>query len=225
MAVEEARLNVADVTCAVASHPVAPVEQEPLDDAPLGGWPGVEAAEDFRGGVARQIPAIAWQAHPVVAQETEQAVGDLGATLDGLLVGVEAIPSLLGFGVRDPDDSCRAGQVALGDADGADLVGVGVGLLEFAQVGTFEDQSPSAERLEGAHDVEAVAGGLQDNEVLRGGVLLGPTAQLGHGELVVDPFDDGLRRGLSAQHGGGEAVGVRIETDHALDRTGCLVQW
>ncbi len=136
----------------------------------------------------------------------------------GLAVRVKPVSPLLGFAVWHPDLFGRAGQVGLANAHGAELVIVSMRLLEFAQLTTLQNQGSALDSRQAPHHLEAVAGSLQHDQVLGGGVLLGPTWQLAHRHFIEDFLHDGCRRSGPPDHGCREAVGVSVQTDHSLDR-------
>jgi len=197
---------------------VAQLQEQAFDDLPLAGRP-VAALADLRRhrDVLSQARAFR-EAHPVVAQIGLQAVTHLGGALDRLAVRVKPVPPFLGLGIRHPHRLGRARQVGLADAHRADLVVVGMRLLELAQLATLQDQRATSDRRQAAHDLEAVAAGLQQHQISVGGVLLGPTGQPGHRHFVEQFLHDGRRRGGTPNQRGRETVRVSVEANHPLDR-------
>ena len=154
----------------------------------------------------------------IVAQIGEEAVAHLSGAFDGLAMRMKPIASFLRGGIGHPNLLGGAGQVSLGDAHGADLVIVGVGLLELAHLAALQDLGFAPQALQSTHHFEAVTGGFQDKEVLIGGLPSGPALELAHRHFVEYLFGDRLRRSWASEHSGGEAVGVRIKADHTLDK-------
>ena len=130
---------------------------------------------------------------------------------------MEPVAPLLGFGIGHPDLFGRAGQIGLGNAYGADLVVVGVGLLELAQLATLQNQGPTLDGRQAAHHLEAVARSLQHNQILGGGVLLGPALQLAHRHFVEGLLHDGRCRSRPPDGCRRESVRVRVQANHPLD--------
>jgi hypothetical protein len=198
------------------------LHQESLDELPLAWQPVVNFADFlryFRLGQPRTFP----EPHTVIAQIGLQPVAQLSGALNRLAMDVKKIAPLLGFEVRDPNDSCRPGQVGFGDSYGADLVVVGVSFLEFAQVAALHDHRLALNLRQNPNDVEAVTGSFQHQQVLRGGVLLRPSAQMVHGQFVEDLLHYGRRRRWPAHDRRGEGIWVRVKTNHPLDFIGFCV--
>ena len=80
-----------------------------------------------------------FEAHPVVAQVRAQPVAHLGAPPDGLVMSQQPVPPLLSFEIRNPNLFGGAGQIGFANAHRADLVIIGMGLFEPAQMSTFQD--------------------------------------------------------------------------------------
>ena len=131
---------------------------------------------------------------------------------------MEPITPLLRFEVRNPNLFGGARQIGFANAHGADFIVIGVSFLEFAHLATLQDQRFAVDGGQGSDDLEAVAGGFEHEEVLGGGVLLGPTLELGHRHFVKHFFGDRCGRGWSPEQRGGETVRVRVKTDHPLDK-------
>ena len=138
------------------------------------------------------------------------------------MVGVEPVPPLLGFGVGHPDLFGRAGQVGLANAHGANLVIVGMRLLELAHLDALQDLGLTPSGGQRAHHLEAVARSLQHDQILGRGVLLGPTRELSQGHFVIDLFHHGGGGRRAAQHRRREAIRVSVKADHPLDRV-CFI--
>ena len=119
----------------------------------------------------------------MIAQIREDAIAHLSGPFDTLAVGMEQIPPFLGFGVRNPNLFGGTSQVRFANAHRANLIIVGVSLLEFADVATLQDPRLALDGGQAAHHLETVTGGFQHEEVLGGGVLLGPTLELGRSAL------------------------------------------
>ena len=81
-------------------------------------------------------------------------------------MSVEPVTPLLGFEIRQPDNFGCSRQVGFGNANGADLVIVGVSLFEFAHLTAFQDQRFSVDGSEASRHFKAVAGGFQDDDVV-----------------------------------------------------------
>ena len=84
--------------------------------------------------------------------------------------------------------------------------------------GSSQDLGLTPEGGQRAHDLEAVARSLQHDQVLGGGVLLGPARQLRHRHLVKDLFLHGGGGRRAPQDRRGEAIRVRIKANHPLDK-------
>jgi hypothetical protein len=131
----------------------------------------------------------------------------------GFGMGMIPVPSLLGWFVGHPDFFGGASQPCFGDAHGADLVIVGMGFLELAQMAAFQHLGATTRFLEQAHYLKAVAGSFQDHEILGGDILVGPVLQPADGHLVEGFFDDRAGRRGAAQDGRRETVGMTIQAD------------
>src|SRR5262249_6306462 len=75
--------------------------------------------------------------------------------LDRLAMGVVPVAPFLRQLVRNPNGLGGAGQVRFTNAHGADPIIIGMGLLELAQVTTFQDQSAALDESQAADDLEA----------------------------------------------------------------------
>jgi hypothetical protein len=193
---------------------VTQVQEHPLDDLPLAGCPVLELAQLFGGGVAFGQGGAFFEPHSVVTEIGPEAVARLGGVFDDFAVGVEPVASFLGLGIRHPDDFGGAGQISFADAHGADPVVVGMGFLEFAHADAFQHERPPARGRQGAHDLETVAPSFQHDQICGGGVFLGPTGELGHGQPVEYFFGHGFGRSPALEQCGGEGVGMGIQADH-----------
>ena len=98
-----------------------------------------------------------------------------------------------------------------------------MGFLEFAQLDALQDAGVAALGTEEFGDMEAVAAGFQDEDIGGHGVFPGPGRELGDGDLVEDPLDDGREGSGPLDDGRGETVRVDVETDDTLDRQWILV--
>lgn len=118
---------------------VAQFEQEAGEHLPLARGPVAGRAQVGRDLLVGGQWRAGLEPHAIVTEVGEDAVADLGGAFDGFAMGMEPIAAFLGLGVGDPDGFGRAGQPGFADADGADLIVVGVGLFEFAEVAAFQD--------------------------------------------------------------------------------------
>jgi hypothetical protein len=91
-----------------------------------------------------------------------------------------------------------------------------MGFLEFAHLATLQDQGLAMDRRQCAHDLEAVAGGLQHEQVLGRRVVLRPLGQAADGNFVEQFFRQRVGRGRSLEHSGGERIRVRVKANHPL---------
>jgi len=153
------------------------------------------------------------KANPLVAEIGVDAVDHLGRSPHRLHVGMKAIPAFLSLDIRNPDPLGRPRQIGFGDAHGADLVIVGMGLLEFSQLSTLQDQRLATHRGQSTHRVKAVSRSLQNDAIPGIGVLLSPFGQLADGNFVEYLLGPSRRRRFPAQYGGGETVGMTVQTD------------
>src|SRR5689334_13766198 len=133
-------------------------------------------------------------------------------------MSMEEVPTFLTFGVWQPDDFGRACQVSFANAHSTDLVIVGMAFLEPAQMTALQNQGPPANGGQSPNDVEAVAGSFQDEEVLGRRVFFGPTDKLCHGHFVEYFLGHRSRGGLTGQERRREGIGVRVKSNHPLDR-------
>jgi hypothetical protein len=95
-------------------------------------------------------------------------------------------------------------------------------LLELAHLDALQDLGWAPNGRQRAHYLEAVTRGFQHDQILGGGVLLGPTRELSQGHLVIDLFHHGGGGRRAAQHRCGEAIRVSVKADHPLDRV-CFI--
>ena len=154
------------------------------------------------------------QPHALVAEIGKQAVTQLGGAFDCLAVSMKPVAPFLGFGIRHPDGFSGASQISLANAHGADLVVVGMSFLELAHLATLQHQGLALNGGQRAHDLEAVAGSFQHEQVLRGGMLFGPVGQLGQRHLVKRLFQHGGGRRGALQQRGSEGIGVGVKANH-----------
>lgn len=189
---------------------LATFEQVPVEHLAPQRRPGAQAAQVLGAGVGEVEVEVGGQAHALVAEATAEAIGGLGGALDDFAVVMEgcAVPWVLGSGIQDGLGG--AGEVGLARCDRADLVVVGVGLLELAQVAALQDQGAEAYGVEAASEMEVVARGLEDHEIVLAQVLVSPFLELADGDLVKDLLGDGGGGRGPPQHGGGEAVGASV---------------
>src|SRR5512140_3931874 len=112
-----------------------PLHQQSFDDLPLARRPLPSLAD-----LAFEVRALDFrQADAIVAQVGLEPIAYLSGAFDRLAMGVKPVATFLGLGIGHPDLLGGPGQVGLANAHGADLVIVGVGLLELAQMATFQD--------------------------------------------------------------------------------------
>ena len=86
--------------------------------------------------------------------------------------------------------------------------------LSLPSLTTLQHQRLALDCGQRAHDLEAVAGSFQYEQVLWGGMFFSPTWQLGHRHFVECFFQHGGGRRGALQQRGGEGVRVRIKADH-----------
>jgi len=194
------------------------IHQQDLNHPPLPGRPLTALADLLLGRTGLGQATVGFEAHSVVTEIGAQPGAELSGALGGLAVSVKPVAPLLSFQVGHPDFFGGARQVGFADAHGADLVVVGMRLLELAQMTALQDLGLAPDRREGAHDLEAVARSFQDNQICFGGVLFGPARQPAHGDPVIDFFHDRSGRGWPPDHRAGETVRVSVQADHSLDR-------
>lgn len=202
---------------------VTELQEQALDHLPLARRPISGFAKLAFGHVRVGQRGVGLQPHTVVTEIGEQAVADLGGASDALAMSVKEVAAVLGFGIGDPNDLGGAGQVGLGDAHGADFVVVSVGLLEAAHLAAFQHQGLAPHGGQAADNLEAVARGLQEDRVLRLGMLAGPTGELAQGDFVEEFLDEGGRGGGALDDRRREGVRVGIQPDHALYRESVLI--
>ena len=97
----------------------------------------------------------------MIAQIRQDAIAHLSGPFDTLAVGMEQIPPFLGFGVRNPNLFGGTSQVRFANAHRANLIIVGVSLLEFADVATLQDPRLAVNGGQAAHHEESCCGGGQ----------------------------------------------------------------
>ena len=166
---------------------------------------------------------VLFEPNAIVAEIRTHPRVHLGRALGRLAVGVKPVPPLLGLGIGHPDLFGRAGQIGFANPHGTDLVVVGVRLLELAQMATLQDQGAALDRGQGAHHLETVPGSFQHDQILGAGVLLGPALELAQRHFVKRFLHEGGGRSRSPDQGRREAVRVRVQANHALDKFGFFV--
>ena len=197
---------------------MAQFRQEDFDHLPLTRRPLPRFANQRLDLPGLGQASARFEPHAIVTEVRAQPRLHLRGAFGGLAVSVEPIPPFLGFGVGHPDLFGCAGQVGLADAHRADLVVVSVRLLKLTHLATLQDLGLAPGGGQRAHHLEAVARSLQHDQILGGGVLLGPTRELSHRHLVEGFLDlGGCGRG-AVQDRRGEAVRVSVKADHPLDK-------
>src|SRR5438876_5091171 len=162
------------------------------------------------------------QAHAIIAQIREETIAHLGGPFDTLAMRVEPITPLLRFEVRNPNLFGGARQIGFANAHGADLIIIGVSFLEFAHLATLQDQRFAVDGGQASNYLEAVTGGFEQEEILAGRVLLGPTLELGHRHFVKHFLGHRCSRGGSPEQRRREGVRMGVKTDHPLDER-CII--
>jgi len=158
----------------------------------------------------------------MVAQIREQPVAHLGGAAHHLLMRMEPIAPFLRFGIGHPHFLGRASQIRFGNPHGAELIIIGMGFFELAQLRAFQHQRPAVQGRKDPNQVEAVARGFQHHDVFGGGMFASPAFQLGQWHFVEHFLSPGFGRRAPAHYRGSETVGVSIQPNHALD-TVCLI--
>src|SRR5438093_8992568 len=110
----------------------------------------------------------------MIAQIREKAIVHLGGPFNTFTMRMEPITPLLSFEVRHPNLFGGASQISFANAHSADFIIIGVSFLEFAHLATFQNQRFAVNRGQASHYLEAVAGSFEHEEVMGGGVLIGP---------------------------------------------------
>ena len=86
---------------------------------------------------------------------------------------MKPVAPFLGFKVGNSHLFGSASQVGFGNAPRTDFVIIGMGLFELAQMATLQHEGSALDGQENAHDLKAVAGSFQHDQILGGGVILG----------------------------------------------------
>src|SRR5437867_3081275 len=199
---------------------VAPFHEVTADHLFLADRPG--AGLENACLVFLAMAEVGCQAHAIIAQIREEAIAHLGGPFDTLAMRVEPITPLLRFEVWNPNFFGGARQIGFANAHGADLIIIGVSFLQFAHLATLQDQRFALDRRQASDYLEAVTGGLQHEEILGAGVLLGPTLELGHRHFVKHFLGHRCSRSWSPEQRRREGVRVGVKTDHPLDKR-CII--
>ena len=120
------------------------------------------------------VEAVFAQADAATVEVGFDRIGGGGVVVNGLAVGVEQLAALAALLVGHPDAGGIACQVDQGDAGGGHFVVVGIGFGVLPDMATLEHAGFQTHIAEALAELEAVASGFHQNDVLRGQFSGGP---------------------------------------------------
>jgi hypothetical protein len=160
------------------------------------------------------VEAVFAQAEAATIEVGFDGVGGGGVVDNGLAVGVEQLAAFAALLVGHPDAGGVACQIDQRDAGGGHFVVVGIGFGVLPDMATLQHTGSQAQIAKAFADLETVAAGFHQNDVLRGQVGGGPLKQGLKGDVFPAADLAGIVGSLPHEDCCSEGVRMAVQADN-----------